>query len=108
MAEKKGRLNSKDCIFALNLVRRARWFREQILGLDNCITVIRVMRDFCFRTPTWSKIDLWVSWKSYYFYLSYFKCPISISGIGYRDNSSSSRMQCWNAFNGRKIVSADF
>lgn len=59
-AIKEGRLNTKDCLHSLALLRRAKWFQARANSLQNCVLVIRIMRDFCLRTPVWSNLDLWV------------------------------------------------
>lgn len=58
---KEGRLNTKDCLHSLALLRRAKWFQARANTLQNCVLVIRVMRDFCQRSPVWSNLDLWVN-----------------------------------------------
>nr|CAG4641552.1 EOG090X037N [Eurycercus lamellatus] len=59
MKEMQGRLNTKDCLHALALLRRAKWFQARANSLQNCVLVIRVMRDFCLRTKAWSNLDFW-------------------------------------------------
>nr|CAG4649186.1 EOG090X037N [Scapholeberis mucronata] len=56
---KEGRLNTKDCLHSLALLRRAKWFQARVNSLQNCALTIRVMRDFCQRNPVWSSLDLW-------------------------------------------------
>lgn len=58
---KEGRLSTKECLHSLALLRRAKWFGARANSLQNCVLVIRVMRDFCLRTPTWSNLEFWVS-----------------------------------------------
>nr|CAG4650831.1 EOG090X037N [Simocephalus serrulatus] len=58
-AIKEGRLNTKDCLHSLALLRRAKWFQARANSLQNCVLTIRIMRDFCLRTPVWSSLDLW-------------------------------------------------
>ncbi|KAK4026822.1 hypothetical protein OUZ56_015848 [Daphnia magna] len=58
-AIKEGRLNTKDCLHSLALLRRAKWFQARANTLQNCVLVIRVMRDFCMRSPVWSNLELW-------------------------------------------------
>ena len=57
---KEGRLNTKDCLHSLALLRRAKWFGARANSLQNCVLTIRVMRDFCLRNPVWSSLELWV------------------------------------------------
>lgn len=59
-AIKEGRLNTKDCLHSLALLRRAKWFQARANSLQNCVLTIRIMRDFCLRNPVWSSLDLWV------------------------------------------------
>lgn len=58
---KEGRLNTKDCLHALALLRRAKWFQARANSLQHCVLVIRVMRDFCLRNAAWSRLDFWVN-----------------------------------------------
>nr|CAG4647758.1 EOG090X037N [Moina brachiata] len=58
-ASKDARLNTKDCLHALALLRRAKWFQARANSLQNCVLVIRIMRDFGMRSPIWSTLDLW-------------------------------------------------
>ena len=55
----KDRLNTKHCLHALALLRRAKWFQARANSLQNCVLVIRVMRDFCLRSPVWANLDFW-------------------------------------------------
>jgi len=59
---KEGRLNTKDCLHALALLRRAKWFQARANSLQHCVLVIRVMRDFCMRSPVWANLEFWVNW----------------------------------------------
>ena len=72
-AIKEGRLNTKDCLHALALLRRAKWFQARANTLQNCVIVIRVMRDFCMRTPVWMNMDLWVRKYTQYFFIFEFE-----------------------------------
>jgi zinc finger RNA-binding protein len=56
---KEGRLNTKDCLHALALLRRAKWFQARANSLQNCVLIIRVMRDFCMRSPIWANMEFW-------------------------------------------------
>jgi len=56
---KEGRLNTKDCLHALALLRRAKWFQARANSLQHCVLVIRVMRDFCMRSPVWANLEFW-------------------------------------------------
>jgi len=56
---KEGRLNTKDCLHALALLRRAKWFQARANSLQHCVLVIRVMRDFCMRSPVWVNMEFW-------------------------------------------------
>ena len=53
------RLNTKDCLHALALLRQAKWFQARANSLQNCVLVIRIMRDFCLRSPVWSSMEFW-------------------------------------------------
>nr|CAG4638329.1 EOG090X037N [Cyclestheria hislopi] len=55
----KDRLSSEHCLQALAQLRRAKWFQARANSLQNCVMIIRVMRDFCLRSPIWANMDFW-------------------------------------------------
>jgi len=55
----KDRLSTEHCLHALAQLRRAKWFQARANSLQNCVMVIRVVRDFCLRSPIWTNLDFW-------------------------------------------------
>lgn len=41
-------------------LKNARW-KARANSLQHCVMVIRVVRDFCLRSPIWTNMDFWVS-----------------------------------------------
>jgi len=56
---RKDRLSTEHCLHALAQLRRAKWFQARANSLQNCVLVIRVIRDFCLRSPIWANMDFW-------------------------------------------------
>ena len=55
------RVNEKDQIkFECTLnkePKRVQWFNSKLKKIENALTLIRIMREMCQRTPTWSILD---------------------------------------------------
>ncbi|XP_063057187.1 zinc finger RNA-binding protein isoform X3 [Engraulis encrasicolus] len=52
-------LGKKKCLEYLASLRHAKWFQARANGLQSCVIIIRVLRDFCQRVPTWAKMPSW-------------------------------------------------
>ena len=53
-------LPAGKCQHALDEIRRTKWFSVKLKPIANAMLVLRVMRDFCRRTPTWFVLDDWL------------------------------------------------
>ena len=51
-------LNPDQCLEALAALRHAKWFQARAAGRQSCVIIIRILRDFCQRVPTWSPFNL--------------------------------------------------
>uniref|UniRef100_A0A3Q2YHV2 Zinc finger RNA-binding protein n=1 Tax=Hippocampus comes TaxID=109280 RepID=A0A3Q2YHV2_HIPCM len=52
-------LDRQKCLDALAALRHAKWFQARANGLQSCVIIIRILRDLCQRTPTWSSFPGW-------------------------------------------------
>ncbi|XP_066589951.1 zinc finger RNA-binding protein isoform X3 [Prorops nasuta] len=52
-------LPKAKCLEALAALRHAKWFQARAISLQNCVMVIRIMRDLCNRVPTWGPLNPW-------------------------------------------------
>ena len=56
----KDTLPLDKCLEAIDDIRRTKWFNVKLKPIANAVLIIRVMRDFCRRTPTWSVLSDWL------------------------------------------------
>lgn len=47
--------------FSLAFIIRFRMIQARATGLQSCVMAMRVLRDLCQRTHTWSPLSQWVS-----------------------------------------------
>jgi len=52
-------LDKVKCLEALAALRHAKWFQARANGLQSCVMVIRIMRDFCQRMNQWNVLSSW-------------------------------------------------
>ncbi|XP_014295631.1 zinc finger RNA-binding protein isoform X1 [Microplitis demolitor] len=52
-------LPKAKCLEALAQLRHAKWFQARASSLQNCVIIIRIMRDLCNRVPTWGPLNPW-------------------------------------------------
>ena len=52
-------LPQQKCIEYLTEIRRVRWFQAHLLPISNSLLILRILRDFCNRNPTWSALNTW-------------------------------------------------
>jgi hypothetical protein len=55
----KDLLDAADSLKSLARLRHTKWFQAKASGVPSCVVVIRVMRDFCERVPTWKPLSQW-------------------------------------------------
>jgi hypothetical protein len=56
----KDSLPVEKCLDAIDEIRRTKWFSVKLKPIANAMLVLRVMRDFCRRTPTWFVLSDWL------------------------------------------------
>ncbi len=54
----EGTLDPEKCLEALAALRHAKWFQARSQGRQSCVLVLRILRDFCRRVPTWAPVRL--------------------------------------------------
>jgi len=52
-------LDKVKCLEALAALRHAKWFQARANGLQSCVVVIRILREFCQRNSQWSVLSSW-------------------------------------------------
>jgi zinc finger RNA-binding protein len=50
-------LPNQKCIDQLEEIKRVKWFNSKLKTIDNALFILRIMRDICQRTPTWSILN---------------------------------------------------
>ena len=50
-------LPSQKCIDQLEEIKRVQWFNSKLKKIENALTLLRIMREMCQRTPTWSILN---------------------------------------------------
>lgn len=53
-------INEEKCKNALTEIRRVKWFNARLKPIANAILILRIMRDLCQRSPTWSVLNDWL------------------------------------------------
>lgn len=56
----KDSLPVEKCLESIDEIRRTKWFSVKLKPIANALLVLRVMRDFCRRTPTWFVLNDWL------------------------------------------------
>jgi hypothetical protein len=56
----KDSLPVEKCLKSIDEIRRTKWFSVKLKPIANAMLVLRVMRDFCRRTPTWFVLSDWL------------------------------------------------
>lgn len=56
----KDSLPVEKCIECIDELRRTKWFSVKLKPIANAMLILRVMRDFCRRTPTWFVLNDWL------------------------------------------------
>ncbi len=51
-------LDPDRCLEALAALRHTKWFQARAQGRQSCVLILRVLRDFCRRVPTWTPLRL--------------------------------------------------
>lgn len=52
-------LDKEKALLALASLRHAKWFQARANSLTSCVVIIRVLRDFCNRTPAFKPLSQW-------------------------------------------------
>jgi len=55
----KDLLDESICLQYLGRLRHTKWFQAKAVVLPSCVLIIRVLRDFCERVPTWKPLPQW-------------------------------------------------
>lgn len=58
--EFKTNVNIDKCKMALKEVMRIKWFNNMLKPILNSVLILRIMRDLCKRSPTWSVLNDWL------------------------------------------------
>ena len=53
-------IDIKKCREALTEIQRVKWFNIRLKPIANAILILRIMRDLCQRSPTWSALSDWL------------------------------------------------
>ena len=53
-------IDIKKCKEALTEIQRVKWFNIRLKPIANAILILRIMRDLCQRSPTWSALSDWL------------------------------------------------
>jgi hypothetical protein len=56
----KDSLPLEKCLDSIDEIRRTKWFSVKLKPIANAMLILRVMRDFCRRTPTWFILSDWL------------------------------------------------
>ena len=56
----KTNINIEKCKMALKEIMRLKWFNNTLKPISNSVLLIRLMRDLCKRSPTWSVLNDWL------------------------------------------------
>ena len=56
----KDSLPLEKCLISIDEIRRTKWFNVKLKPIANAMLIMRVMRDFCRRTPTWFVLSDWL------------------------------------------------
>ena len=48
------------CLSSIDEIRRTKWFSVKLKPISNALLVVRVVREFCKRTPTWFVLNDWL------------------------------------------------
>ncbi|XP_023368410.1 zinc finger RNA-binding protein 2 [Otolemur garnettii] len=52
-------LSPDKCLESLAALRHAKWFQARASILQQCVLVLRILRDLCQRVPTWGALPAW-------------------------------------------------
>ncbi|XP_053435992.1 zinc finger RNA-binding protein 2 isoform X2 [Nycticebus coucang] len=52
-------LSPDKCLESLAALRHAKWFQARASILQQCVLVLRILRDLCQRLPTWGSLPAW-------------------------------------------------
>lgn len=58
--QKTSDVSLEKCKEALTEIRRVKWFNARLKPIANAILILRIMRDLCQRSPTWSVLNDWL------------------------------------------------